>query len=431
MAVIFSDDEDTPIDQATGKTASRPVSTKPFRPQDTLVENVPMWESALRGGISGATANLAPKAAAALSSIGSDKSYTQILHDYLERDRQAAIANPVTSTVSNIAASVPTAMVTGGGILPNAALGAANSWGATEKTGATGALEAGKGAAVGGTIAALFPMLGKIFGAGKDIIKGSANPEKLADAAIKYKNAPIPPAPQMGPRSGKNAWVELNDMASPNNVKLDDDVVKQLIQKDTSTIKKPTWEQVVKTHNASAPGVGETIKSIAVPGATGAAAGGAFAGYKSDWDPGAMAAGALGGATLAGTGAKWGASKSLASKLRAPEEAATALGSGAYNLGEAIGQTGKTIATQQGSRNFEAVNDQPTSPFGVISDWIDHARGASNPAVEQKAQEAQAASESGTPEDKRRAAMELQATPNGRAVTNSDDKRRFYDDEDK
>lgn len=454
MALIFSDDSDSPQDTSKRPTASQ---MKPFRPQDTLVENVGPFESAVRGFASGSTGGLVPKVGAAISSLWDSRSYPQILHDYLERDKAAQINHPVISTVSNVAGSVPLTAATGGGgaarqVATNAALGAANAYGNTEKEGMAAAREAGQGGLVSGSIAAMFPILGKIFGGATEAIKGSNSPKKIADAAMEYKDKVlVPPSTVKGmPNAGKEALTELNmpiktaPVPGRPSAPVTDAQLRKLIEEDPYMLGDTTLKQVIGTHNAKAPSLGKTLSDVVVPslGTGAAAAGGTY--YMTDGDIDKSVKAGVGG-TLAGiAGSGWRAARQPTAKLRMPErpepgqiagpmkpvtDIPTGLPPNLDYIGDAVQNATHTNIVQGGARNAQAVTKEPTSPFGVLTDWLDHSKGADNPAVEEKAKEAEQISANGTPEDKRKAAMELQNTPDGRAVTNQESKRRFIDDE--
>jgi len=63
-------------------------------------------------------------------------------------------------------------------------------------------------------------------------------------------------------------------------------------------------------------------------------------------------------------------------------------------------------------------------PFGALTSYLKQAAGATNPAVQQVAEQAQGIADSNDPDAKRKAAMVLQDTPEGRAVGNSSSRVR-------
>jgi len=127
-----------------------------------------------------------------------------------------------------------------------------------------------------------------------------------------------------------------------------------------------------------------------VPGWLGAASGGA-AGYSSGDDP--------------------------YSKI-----ANTAVGAATgFAVGEATSKAPSISKVAQSKYGSAAA----VEPFKRISDYISQTRNATNPEVQAIAREAQAMS--GNDDDKRKAAMGMQASPTGRAVTNSNSPVRDID----
>ena len=68
------------------------------------------------------------------------------------------------------------------------------------------------------------------------------------------------------------------------------------------------------------------------------------------------------------------------------------------------------------------------NPFGRISNYLAQVSGNDNPQVQQAAEQAQAAIGDGTDDEaKRKAAMTLTGTPEGRAVGNSNSPTRIFE----
>jgi hypothetical protein len=63
----------------------------------------------------------------------------------------------------------------------------------------------------------------------------------------------------------------------------------------------------------------------------------------------------------------------------------------------------------------------PTSPFSKLSNYL-------NPKVQEKEQQVAPILESGSPDEKRKAAMQLQGDASGRAVLNTSSRYRYLED---
>jgi len=416
------------LDLEESKEPKKPAAT----PAITPTASEPEWfmpgsksEAAVRGFADAATLGLAPKISAGINSLTGGGDYGTLLKEYLAANRAAQTAQPGASLAGNIVGGVPTMIAAGAGALPlqiakGAAMGGLNAYGQSENEGTALAKDVAQGAGIAGGLTAAVPVVGKTVKGLTDLVRGSANPTQLAEAAIKFKNAPIHnTAGQQTPGAARRAF---EDLQPPQGVTQDvwDSIIRE---QGGRNIDPATMKAVIAQHNAGVSGV-QRLKDAATPVLGSATVGGLAAGYGSDWDPEKMAAGAIGAGTV---GAASGTKRILRGdnvKLRMPGVAepgpSTPLSRGA----EAVTNYGKTQAIQSASRDVNERTGTPTTPFGKITNYLSMASGTSNPAVTAAAQQAQAVMDEGDPDKKRKMAMELSASETGRAVTNQDSPNR-------
>ena len=92
-----------------------------------------------------------------------------------------------------------------------------------------------------------------------------------------------------------------------------------------------------------------------------------------------------------------------------------------------IGQTGVNAANSTAGQTAAQVAATQATPFNALTDYLKQSQGATNPAVQSMAQDAQAIVGDGTnPDAVRKSQMTLQSTAEGRAVSNSDSPVRDY-----
>ena len=417
------------FEQYARKTKSEPDEfTQYARPSKEALDKAaePGWfepgsksEAATRGFANAATLGLAPQASAFVNTLmglfdgGKVSDYRQKEQEYQAADKAAAKANPGSYYTANVAGSLPTMIATGGGSLArqvgtNAALAGINALGSSEHTGLGAFTDAAGGAVAGGAIA------GTLGGAGQVISKVADRATKtragnnlsnlLADIEIAQRNTP-----SRVPALEK----KLNSIVSdPQFTKIgatDKMVAQEAIEALDDGTKfagnKLYSDLTNKVIDKTTPGVVDTLKDV---------------GKSALW-----AGGAAGAATLMGGGdpvnaaenaAKWAAMGGVAGAGK------NALIKGAAKLAtsdtpEIVSKYGPAVS-QYG---IESASSALPNPFGAISDYLQHAEDAKNPDVMRAAQEAQAKVDAEEDEAaKRRAAMSLNATPVGRAVTNTD-----------
>ena len=407
MAILDLDDDN--------EKGSAPVATKkvPVAEPDFLMPGSKS-DAAIRSFGNAASFGLAPK----LSALLSPGKYGDNLKQYLDANKAAQIAQPGVSLASSLAGSVLPAIATGGGSIPaqiakNAVASGVETFGNTERTGMDAAKDVAQGALIGGATAGALPMLGKVVKGASDFVRGTPDVEKIGEAAIKFKNASIPPiAAQTKPGSAKAAWNELNSPRSVPSAALDD-----VIRHNPMNVDKATLEAVIKNANATRPNpLKEIIPTMMQHSAYGAGAG--FVGTGGDMDA-ALKGGVAGLVSGAGTGASRAMSGSGA-KLRMPSNplmSGEIPGLGAVN----------SMVSQTAARDVKERSGTSTSPFGSLTSYLKQAEGSTNPAVQQVAEQAEGIAESNDPDAKRKAAMVLQDTPEGRAVGNSSSNVRDLD----
>lgn len=350
-------------------------------------------EALTRGFAQGATLGLAPRISAMLS----PGKFGDNLKQYLAANQVAQEAHPGYTLAGNLAGGAPSMIYGGAGTLPvqiakGAGMSAADTLGNSTKTGADLAKEVATGGAIGGGATAALPILGKVAKGVTNLVVGSPSTEKIAAAAVKLGDkAPMKP-PSYAPQAAHDAY----------------------------------HKEIIDLSNAA--NKGSALKEI-LPEAMKQSAYGAGVGYVgSGGDVDAALKGGIAGLT---TGALTGGSRVLGgdtAKLRMPgksDELTAIIDNSVPNL--AAGTINQFVGQQVGSPVKEAAGIS-TSPFGRLSDYIAQASGSSNPAVTDAAEQAQAAVGDATDEDaKRKAAMALQSTPEGRAVGNSSSNVRDLD----
>jgi hypothetical protein len=385
-------------------------------------------DAAIRGFANGATFGLAPKISAGINSLFGNGDYQTNLKQYLDANRTAQASHPTTSLVGNVVGSLPSTIVAGAGSLPaqiakSAALGAADTYGSSTKSGVGAAKDVATGAVIGGAAPAVLPGLKVVGKSLSNIIRGVPDAEKIAEAAIKYKNAPLPSSKGLEKTGAANkAFKDLKSLDVNGNPAVGDQLIRET---GVKSLDKATLDAVIKNANATRPSMlKEVIPSMAQHSAYGAGAG--FVTSGGDIDT-ALAGGLAG----LGTGAATGVSRSLsgpAAKLRMPDQPRAA---SKYDvIGDTIQSVGDPLVkmgVQGAVKDVKEVTGTSTSPFGKLTSYINQAAGATNPAVQQVAEQAQGIAESNDSDAKRKAAMVLQDTPEGRAVGNSSSNVRDLD----
>lgn len=458
---IYSEGSQTPSGSAASQKDPKKEEPGWFQPGSKS-------EAAVRGFSQGATLGLAPR----ISALLSPGAYSNNLKQYLAADKAAAEAHPVVSAVGNLVGGAPSIIASGAGSIP---MQIAKQTGIGALSGAGNAQEgsvlrdATTSGAVSGALAGALPAVGKVAGMGLDTIRGKADPKQLAEAAITYKNSlggnvkagkPIDfnnpkemdalfaraKNPTYEPDAGAvlqnklqktyNNTPIVNKQGIETDAKFATEAGKPLLDSVASArgdntirnllhasgkpnineigIDKPDWKQIVASHNLkNANEAGRTVLGSAVGGAALGGAGTAIA-TGGDLDKTLSAAGA-GGVTGALAGGRYNAVRNT-SKLRMPYELPTVPGVGAANA---------ELANAVGGDIKEKLN-VPSNPFGKITDYFKQSAGATNPRVTEMAQAAQETSDS-DPDAKRKAAMVLQSSPEGRAVGNGDSPVRVFE----
>ena len=386
MAILDLEDD--------GKKPTKVPVTKQVEPG--FLEPGSRSDAIIRGFSSGATLGLAPKISAGINSLFGNGDYKSNLKQYLDANRTAQETHPTASLVSNAVGSLPSTIAAGVGSLPmqiakGAGMSALDTYGNTTKTGMDAAKDVAQGAAIGGGTTAALPVLGKIAKGATNLVVGTSNPTKLAAAVSKLGDkAPMVP-PSYAPQSAKDAYrKEIIDMSNAAN--------------KGSALK-------------------EILPEMAKQSVYGAGAG--FVGSGGDMDRALQ--GGIAGAT---SGALTGGSRVLSgdsAKLRMPgkaDELTSILDAGVRSpaagvVNQFFGQQMAGVAKELGGTS--------TSPFGKLTDYMKQAQGTTNPAVQQVAEQAQQIADSNDPDAKRKAAMVLQDTPEGRAVGNSSSNVRDLD----
>ena len=290
---------------------------------------------------------------------------------------QAANIASVARTAAPIAGSVAAgraAAAGGAGAVYGAAQGAGNANTMSEVPG-----EMAQGAAIGGAVNAAIPVAGAALSA------AGRYGTKAVQGATKANEA-LPPG------------ITRNSVG--NLVNEAGEVVNRLGKK----IAGPEWANVDKGSSLK---TGSAIAQGAAPSLGGLA--GYFSGPGSN-DPAQSIADKLGNAAK-GAAVGWGASKA------APIVGA-AVG-GLKSAGQAMLRGGGNVFSSELGQTAASAGATAASPFGRITDYLTQAEGATNPEVQQAAEQAQQIVDEGDEAKKRKAAMALSADPTGRAVGNS------------
>lgn len=463
--IVVGHDENGPIYSDSTQQTNTKVLSK-------VTPEEPGWfmpgsksEALLRGIAQGGTFGLAPRISAAAGGLSNDGStYGERLKQYLAADKAAQEAHPIITGVSNAVASAPSMIAAGAGSLPmqvakQAGIGALGGIGNSDATDLQGiAKDAVTGAAISGATGAALPVLGKVGGEALDLMRGKADPRQIAEAAITYKNALRAPSAGVNPPTRavqiqndlkrtydtvpiKNAQGLETDVrhASANAPPLTgtvaqargDDTMREILygNKGVANLSNlPTssddLQQIINAHNIRH--AGEAARTVLGSAAGGAALGGGSAFIASGGDLDKTLGGAGAGAVTGGLGGgRYNAVRNT-SKLRMPGESISGpvMGfPGTDLLGAANAEIGQAAAGDIKDK-FGVVGN----PFGRISNYLAQVSGNDNPQVQQAAEQAQAAIGDGTDDEaKRKAAMTLTGTPEGRAVGNSNSPTRIFE----
>ncbi len=382
--------------------------------QSTTDKAKSMGESAVRGFANAATFGMAPKisagANALLGKVAPDtfgtQDYGTRLKEYLDADKAAEAANPVTSTIASLVPNAIQAVATGGGSLArqaavNTGLGAVNAYGNSEATNPLNA-DVLAGAGTAGVLSAAPGLIGKGIGKAADAISGKTINSTIADVnkimTEKVGDWKDAAARRMGTTTAemKRDGISLKDLKetfkeyltanrdNPLDLQMDDEVLAPMIK------------DVLKKTTPSAVDVAKDVGKTVLGGAAGAGAvGAANYGVGGPMDP-AMAATA--GAILGGHRAAGNLTdhigKKAAHAISTTNFAPVAEKYASKPVG-ALTQLGVQAAT----KDITEAAGASTSPFGSLSDYLK----AFN-----------------TPDDKRKAAMDLASDAEGRAVGNTD-----------
>lgn len=384
-------------------------------------------EAAVRGFSNAATLGLAPKISAGIRSLTGAGEYKDLLSEYLAADRAAQAAQPGASLAGNLVGAAPSLIATGGGglasqVAKNAALGGLNAYGSSEESGVGLLKDVGTGAGIAGGLTAAVPMAGKVIKGATNVVRGTPDKGKIAEAAGNFVSRTEPML--VGDKAQRSAIEQVWSKLGLEDIGMSRQAFEDAVSKDPTIINKlandpKALETIITQHNKS--NTGGRYTKIAKDVAIGAGGGGVtgFVGSGGDLDA-TMTAAQLGAAGGLATGARRALTGPNA-KLRVPgvAEDTTPLSS----IGQAA-QTAtnvaKTAAIQAASKDLSEVTGTSTTPFGKLTNFLAQANGSNNPAVNQQAALAQRLLETSDPEEKRKLVMQMQATPEGRAVGNSD-----------
>lgn len=459
---IYEDDErnttPTKAPVSTSAPAVVPKAEPTYEPEFLMPGS--KSEAAVRGFANAATLGMAPRISAWLRSQAGAGDSEDLRKEYLAADKAAAEANPLTSAVSSLVGGAPSMLAAGAGglglqVAKNAGLGALNAIGNSPSApGGSLVGDAAMGATLQGGLTAALPTAGKLVGKAADFVRGKPNIKEIGEAAIKFKNAQVAPASTATGGSSDAAQLELQrtfnaranrdaegrlvgeDIAGANQkpfldaqaVARGDETIRESARAaalsklrgddrfEAELLDPDIMRKVIAEHNYINSGeAGRTLGGSAVGGAALAAVPTFIASGGDLEKTGAAAgAGAVGGATA---GAKYNAIRNT-SKLRMPDNIPQLpkfqIGSpnarGVFNptpnipvdTGGLANTVGATLASRELSDKFGI----PSSPFSKLSDFL----------ASQGVEDADA-------ETRRKAAMELQSSPQGRSVTNSENPR--------
>jgi hypothetical protein len=452
--------EDGPIYAGDPMPASKktaPVKTAPAEPPGWF-EPGSTSEAIVRGFANGATLGLAPQISAGVRSVTAGGSFGDKLREYLGRDKASAEAHPVASTVSNMVGGAPSMIASGAGSIPaqiakQAGLGAISTVGNsdTESNDAgTIARDALVGGTLGAAVPAVLPVAGKVLSKTLDLVRGKADPRAITEAAIKFKNAPAVPAAGIGQpapeiqrnlkttydhlpeyaKKGPQKGIEIDQIHSTNGIPLKgpeaaargDQVMREILYDpktkvpnvDNLLTPKEDLSKILDNHNLSRENLGgRTVMGSALGGA---ALGGAGGFWSSEGDLKTTLGGAAAGAmTGAHSGGMYNAVRNT-QKLRMPSEPGALSKLAEGPLGKLVNQETSTLWSGDVKDKLET----STNPFAKLSNFLTSAQESDNPDVQAAAEEADASVDPNDPDSKRKAAMKLNGSATGRAVTNTD-----------
>lgn len=395
-------------------------------------------EAAVRGFANGATFGLAPKISAgvntALGKIApdtfGDQPYAQRLKDYLQANRQAEDANPKTALTANLLASLPSTLATGGGGLlrqagVNFASGAANAYGNTTKEGTDALGDMATAGAINTTLGAVLPTMGKVANTVATNVAKNNIVQNLTPLITDRSKAATQKLEKLFGTTNKQMVGEGSSLRGGAQ-----DLKDSMLQtgKDSMLLSDvPDFAQEMITKSKpSITQLGKDMMGTAAHGVKGAAlASGINYVTGSNVDP--MTA-ALAGVGLGGykAGGKFFnnlgdyTAKSLAMSPRVMS---------AIEMKDPIANATNRILAGDATSGLIADTGKETSPFSRLTDYLNNAKDTQNPVVQQKAQEAASMQDDTDADSKRRAAMQLQGTPEGRAVTNKESGIRDLDSE--
>lgn len=375
-----------------------------------------MSESIVRGFGNAASFGMVPRISAGVSALmGGD--YDTALKDYIAADRAARAANPMASLAASAIPTAIQAFATGGGSLlrqagVNAAQGAAQAFGSSEKSG----VELAKDVALGGTTGAAVAAVPGLTFKGTQMAADRITRPALAQAFSKLddliKNKPPgwqdDAAAMLGTTKDqmKRDGVTVKQTVKALKDELETKAPLNLTAADMPAVTRPMIKSVSPKLSQLSKEAGKTIAGAAVGAGLGA---GANYATGTNIDPLLAAAG---GATLGATQA----TQNLLGQTAKSAAARFATSPGMQNIpktasGRAVGAATQMLA----GATSRQVSD---SPFGKLSDYVSLVRDSENPEVMAAAEQADAMG--GELEEQRRIAMQLNSTAAGRAVGNMD-----------
>jgi hypothetical protein len=356
-------------------------------------------DAAVRGFANGATFGLAPRISALLNP-GDTKAN---LKAYLENNKVASNAHPGISLASNIVGGAPALLATAGGSLArqgatNAAMGAVDAYGNSDKSGYDLVKDVATGGALGGVLATL---PGSIVKGG---VKAAENSTKntiittmkslLKDKPPGYEKVLERVVNSTEPKLIKEIGITLPEAGQH--------LVNLLEKRKTFTVNslEPAARAVIAEATPSwGKIVGEATKTGAEGVLGGVIGGGLNYVAGSPVDP---LTAALGGAAVGAHGAGRQMIGELGTrighKVALSPIPAKILAAGATPAAGVVNQ----LVTQAATKDASEVAGGSPGAFGGLSDYLSAAQSSED--------------------DKRKEAMKLQSTPEGRAQTNTDGK---------
>ena len=376
-------------------------------------------EAAARGFANAATFGMAPRISAGVNSLINGNSFGQTLKDYLNADKAAQAAHPGVTLAAGAVPNLIQAAATGGGSLArqagvNAAMGAVNAAGNSDNQGGDLLKDTLLGGAVGGTLG----------GAVGGIAKGVTNTANSYAKNVAKNN--LENLITNKPPGWKTMLEKIIGDSSANLKNEGTSLVQEGKHALTAFDELPVnqFGHVAKeaVKSGSTP-LGTLTKEAAVAvgkGAVGAATAAGVnyaAGNPLSTGTAAMLGGGLGAhkavGKFMGDTVKTAANKIALSDV--PDYLAKA---GTSKLAGGANQ----LMAQATTKDISDSTNQPSSPFGTLSSYLSQASSATNPAVHAVAQQADGGIQDldQLPQDtKRKISMELQNTPEGRAISNS------------